>query len=334
MRHANVAFFIPHIGCPHRCSFCDQHAISGAAKAPKPEEVRQVCEQALSDLGGRAQNSEIAFFGGSFTAIDRGYMTALLEAAAPFVGKDGFSGIRVSTRPDAVEAEILSILKGYGVTAIELGAQSMDDGVLSKNQRGHTAADVAAGAGRIREMGFSLGLQMMVGLYGDTLSGAEETAEKLAVLHPDTVRIYPTVILRGTQLAQLWDEGRYRLPDFDETVKLCARLLLFFEGQGIRVIRLGLHASQEMENHMVAGLYHPAFRELCENEIYLAHALEQIKAQRLPYGKLILWVAPGHTSKMAGQKRRNLEILTGLGYQTKIKECPGLLEYEVKAEGK
>ena len=111
MRHANVAFFIPHIGCPHRCSFCDQHAISGAVQAPKPEEVRRVCEQALSDLGGRAQNSEIAFFGGSFTAIDRGYMTALLEAAAPFVGKDGFSGIRVSTRPDAVETEILSILK-------------------------------------------------------------------------------------------------------------------------------------------------------------------------------------------------------------------------------
>ena len=180
MRHANIALFVPHIGCPHRCSFCDQNAISGAERPPEPADVTAACETALQSLGSRAAEAEIAFFGGSFTAIDRGYMLRLLDAARPYVRAGKVRGIRLSTRPDAVEPEVLSLLREYGVTTIELGAQSMDDRVLALNGRGHTADQVRRAACRVREMGFSLGLQMMTGLPGDTPEGAWYTARELA----------------------------------------------------------------------------------------------------------------------------------------------------------
>ena len=202
MKHANIALFVPHIGCPHRCSFCDQNAISGAECPPEPADVTAACETALQSLGSRAAEAEIAFFGGSFTAIDRGYMLRLLDAARPYVRAGKVRGIRLSTRPDAVEPEVLSLLREYGVTTIELGAQSMDDRVLELNGRGHTADQVRRAACRVREMDFSLGLQMMTGLPGDTPEGAWYTARELAALSPAEVRIYPTVVLDGTRMGE------------------------------------------------------------------------------------------------------------------------------------
>ncbi|WP_308753821.1 radical SAM protein, partial [uncultured Anaerotruncus sp.] len=178
MRHANLAVFVPHAGCPRRCSFCSQKSISGAREAPTGESVSALCAESARSLAGADTDAEIAFFGGSFTAIDRAYMLELLEAAAPFVG-GAFRGIRVSTRPDAVDGEVLDLLRRYGVTAVELGAQSMDDGVLMKNRRGHTAADVERAARLVREAGFELGLQMMTGLYGSDEARDFRTAERL-----------------------------------------------------------------------------------------------------------------------------------------------------------
>ena len=176
MGHANISVFVPHIGCPHQCSFCNQRSISGQQTAPIPQTVRATCEEAMRLRAGKLRDTELAFFGGSFTAIERGYMISLLEAAQSFLGEGGFAGIRISTRPDAVDGEILRLLQQYGVTAIELGVQSMSDRVLRANGRGHTAQDVVQSAERIRQSGFELGLQMMTGLYQSTVEDDWNTA--------------------------------------------------------------------------------------------------------------------------------------------------------------
>lgn len=214
----------------------------GRAGGPDGEIGRGALRRIGRSLAGTDTDAEIAFFGGSFTAIGRDYMLELLEAAAPFVG-GAFRGIRISTRPDAVDGETLGLLRRYGVTAVELGAQSMDDGVLDQNLRGHTAADVERAAGLVRDAGFELGLQMMTGLYGSDEARDFMTAERLAACAPDTVRVYPTVVMEGTGLAALWRAGAYRPQTLEEAVSLGARLLEFFEGKGVRVIRMGLHAA-------------------------------------------------------------------------------------------
>ncbi len=206
MKHINAALFVPHEGCPHRCSFCNQKTISGQSKRLTKNDIDEVAAIAAKGNYDR-KNSEIAFFGGSFTAIDRDYMTYLLESAYPYVREGLFGGIRCSTRPDAIDEEILSILKKYGVTAIELGAQSMSDHVLAMNERGHTAEDVVRASSLIRENGFELGLQMMTGLYGSDNETDIRTAKQLIALKPDTARIYPTVVLEHTHLADLYRSG-------------------------------------------------------------------------------------------------------------------------------
>jgi histone acetyltransferase (RNA polymerase elongator complex component) len=319
MRHANVALFVPNNGCPHACSFCNQMTITGKNSQPTPEDVRQAAETALESLGPKSRGAEIAFFGGSFTAVERGYMVSLLEAAAPYVRRGDFSGIRISTRPDAVGEEVLSLLKRYGVTTVELGAQSMDDAVLALNGRGHSVRDVVEASGRIRSMGFALGLQMMTGLYGDTAEGALETARRIAELMPSCVRIYPTIVLSGTRLGKLYREGAYQPFGLEETVGLCAELLDFFEGRGIPVIRLGLHASPELERDRLAGPWHPAFRELCESRRMLVKIRRELSERKIPAGGVKILVHPSCVSIAVGQKRANLRALQSLGYAAEVK---------------
>lgn len=329
MRHANLAIFVPHAGCPQRCSFCNQQSISGAREAPTGESVAALCAESARVLAGKGAEAEIAFFGGSFTAIDRGYMLELLEAAAPFVG-GVFRGIRISARPDAVDGEILGILRRYGVTAIELGAQSMDDEVLARNARGHTAADVERAARMINGADFELGLQMMTGLYGSDGARDFATAERLAALSPATVRVYPTVVMEGTALAALFRKGKYRPQTLEETVSLGARLLEFFEGRGVRVIRMGLHAQDSLERERLAGPYHPAFRELCEGELMRRHAEAALSGR--PEGEYLLRVSPRSLSKITGHGARTVEKLGKLGYHVKIEPDGGLsgLAIEIK----
>jgi histone acetyltransferase (RNA polymerase elongator complex component) len=306
MKKANVAIFVPNLGCPHACSFCDQREIAGQVTIPTPHDVANTARLALSQLGDSAGNAEIAFFGGSFTAVEPTLMLSLLEAAAPFTGKGGFLGIRISTRPDAIDANILTTLKRNGVTAIELGAQSMDARVLSMNRRGHTPRDVESASALIHAYGFELGLQMMTGLYGSSPETDEATAHTIAALCPNTVRIYPTVVLKGTQLARFYREGLYKPPELDESVRLCAGLLEFFHKEDIKVIRLGLHATASIEKSYVAGPWHPAFRELCEGVIYRKKAWRALEGLRGDCREAVLFVNPREISKLAGQHRQNL----------------------------
>lgn len=261
---------------------------------------------------------EIAFFGGSFTAIDREYMLELLQAAYPYVKSGQVRGIRISTRPDCIDTEILDILKAYGVTSIELGAQSMDDGVLEANRRGHTAQDVADASGLIQSYGFELGLQMMTGLYTDTQEKAVETAERIIALAPETVRIYPTVVLKNTYLAELYEKGVYTPLNVEESVELCARLVPMFENADIKVIRLGLHSGKDLKENMLAGGFHDSFGELVKSRILVNKILE------LPPADYQVFVHPKSLSKLKGNNKRNIYLLMERGYNIKIITDNGL----------
>ncbi len=333
-KHGNVALFVPHAGCPHRCSFCDQRAIAGTGDRMTPDKVEAACLQAESRITLPGRQAELAFFGGSFTALPKKEMCALLDAALPFVRRGVFRGIRLSTRPDCVDEGILAALAGRSVTAVELGAQSMDDAVLVQNGRGHTAADVERAAGLIRARGLSLGLQMMTGLPGSTPDTDRETAARLAALRPDMMRIYPTVALRGTPLDGMVRSGAYIPPTLEETVALCAELLLFFEEErDIPVIRLGLHASPDLEQNRVAGPWHPAFRELCEGRIYRDRAASLLRECGIPPGPVRLLVHPRALSAMIGQRRGNVVWFRERGYRVEVEGDPALSRYRVKIGG-
>lgn len=312
------------------CSFCNQKTISGSAKKLKKEDIDDAVKIATEREYDKS-NSEIAFFGGSFTAIDKEYMTYLLDSAYPYVKNGLFKGIRCSTRPDAIDDEVLTLLKKYGVTAIELGAQSMSDTVLAMNDRGHTSDDVVRASELIKAHGFELGLQMMTGLYGDTDETAIATAEKIISLKPETVRIYPTVVLENTRLASLYEKGEYTPQTVDEAVKLCSVLLGMFGGAHIKVIRLGLHSGGNVEEGFVAGAYHPAFRELCESRLYFEKCRELIKKNNIT-GNITIYVRPSEISKMTGQKRSNIESLSEMGIFAKIKPDEKLEKYMLRIE--
>lgn len=323
MKQTNISVFIPHIGCPHRCSFCDQRSISGAAHAPSAEEVDALLEEQAPHLAQRGVRAEIAFFGGSFTAVPRDYMISLLECAHAAAEKhpEVYCGIRCSTRPDCINEEIIAILKKYGMTAVELGAQSMSDEVLQANERGHSAEDVRRASRLIREAGISLGLQMMTGLYRDSEEAVRYTCREFIALKPDTVRIYPTVILKHTRLGRLFESGEYRSFGFEQTVELCAELLRDFMAAGVRVIRMGLHASTEVESEMLGGVYHPAFREIVESRLFLNDAKQRLLG--MEKGRYILYTDSRNISRAVGQKRSNIAALGELGYDIVVKPRDG-----------
>lgn len=323
MKKGNISIFVPHFGCPQKCSFCNQNTITGQNAAPTASDVATAVETALKTEG---YEFEIAFFGGSFTAIDRDYMLSLLEAAKPFVESGAVTGIRCSTRPDCIDAETLEILKKYGVTAIELGAQSMDDGVLIKNLRGHTAEDVRQASRLIKAYGFELGLQMMTGLYGSTRELDILTAREIIRLQPKTVRIYPTVVLKNTYLASLLESGKYVPDTLEETVSLCAELVPMFEEKGIKIIRLGLHSSDEVKENMLAGGYHESLGELVQSRIFLNKIFEN------PAGEYTVYINEKSLSKLKGNKKANIAALESAGYKIEILFDDSLNANELRLE--
>lgn len=309
MKKGNISIFVPHIGCPQKCSFCNQNTITGQSDPPSADDVVNAVETALKSDG---YDFEIAFFGGSFTAIDREYMLSLLAAAKPYIESGKVKGIRCSTRPDCIDSEVLETLKAHGVTAIELGAQSMDDEVLRKNLRGHTADEVRQASKLIRSYGFELGLQMMTGLYGSSRELDIYTARELIKLNPATVRIYPTVVLKNTYLARLLESGVYVPDTLDETVSLCAELLPMFEKNGISVIRLGLHSSDDIKENMLGGGFHDSLGELVQSRILLNKILEN------PAGDYTVYINEKTLSKLKGNKKANITALENAGYRIEI----------------
>ncbi|HDR15647.1 MAG TPA: radical SAM protein, partial [Desulfobacteraceae bacterium] len=267
-----VPVFIPHLGCPHRCIFCEQEKITSQHRPPMAApEVRAVIEQALASprFSALAEN-EIAFYGGTFTSLPVALIRELLEATAPYLDQGLFAGIRISTRPDAIDPSICDLIAGYRVKTVELGAQSMNDEVLRKSGRGHSAADTGHAARLLKNRGFKVGLQIMPGLPGDSEAVFKETVSAIVSIRPEMVRIYPAVVIRGTVLARWYLEGRYTPLTLQEAVERCRHACTRFEIEGIRVIRLGLMNSPSLREpgQILAGPWHEAFGHLVKSRIY------------------------------------------------------------------
>ncbi|MBR0366603.1 MAG: radical SAM protein, partial [Clostridia bacterium] len=262
---------------------------------------------------------EAAFFGGSFTGIPISEQSALMERVQPYIESGRIEGIRLSTRPDYINDEILENLKRYNVTTVELGVQSMSDEVLRAANRGHTRADAEEAARLIKKYGIGLGLQMMTGLPGDTHDTAIDTAKRIIALMPDCVRIYPTLVIKDTYLEKLYRDGRYTPQTVDEAAELAAELIVMFENEGITVIRVGLQPTEEINSgaSVVAGPFHPAFGELAESAIYYNIAKSKLCG---PVSDAIIYVNPREISKMTGNRRRNIaRFKDELGINVQIK---------------
>ena len=317
-----IPIFIPHAGCPHDCCFCDQKKISGQKNPPDEAEVIEIVESYL-DITSNYENVQIAFFGGSFTAIPREMQENYLKTVAPYIESGAVSSVRLSTRPDCIDDDVLMFLRKYNVRTIELGAQSMDDDVLLASGRGHTAADTVKSSELIRAYGFELGLQTMTGLPGASYMSDIATCKKIIELKPDIVRIYPTVVLRDTFLHKMYEKGTYLPPTLEKTVALCAELMLKYKDNNIKVIRMGLQASDgvSMDGEIVAGPYHPAFGQLVKSHIAYDRLVEMaLERKSNDDSKLFTaYVPKEELSDYIGQKKSNVERLKKqFGYQKVI----------------
>ena len=327
-----VPIFVPHLGCPHDCVFCNQRRITGQQRPAEGKDVRRSVEEALraSPASGALQ---LAFYGGSFTAIPEREQTGLLEAAQPFLSSGAIRSIRLSTRPDAIDGPTLERLKAYGVETVELGAQSLDDEVLRRAGRGHSAEDVRRASRLVQSFGFRLILQMMTGLPGDSGGESLRTAEEICRLKPDGVRIYPTVIVRDTALYELWKAGKYREHTVEDAVTLCAQIVPEFEKAGIPVIRLGLNPTEELSAGAAAGgAYHPALGELVKSRM-LRNRAEALLQGTEPGKSAVIRVPPRLLSQMLGQRRCNLGWLKERFSLTELKILPDETVSGMKIEG-
>lgn len=308
MKHVNIPIFIPHLGCPNNCVFCNQRSISGKQSFVR-ESVDQEIKNALSTISEECE-TEIAFFGGSFTGIDRELMIYLLDTAQKYINDGRVKSIRLSTRPDYINDEILEILSRYGVKTVELGLQSMDDGVLVATKRGHTAEQGAGACRLVKKYGFSLVGQMMVGLPMSTCEKERYTAEKLCELGVDAVRIYPTVVFFDTELCNMASRGEYTPIDNDSAVTRTKELLKIFDREGVECIRVGLCASENLSSAeaVYGGANHSAIGELAMGEVYFDKMCELVENIGQVEGKkVIFYVSRGSVSKAVGQKRKNIE---------------------------
>ena len=307
-RNSIIPVFVPHLGCPNDCVFCNQRRISGHTEPATALTVKTAIENAAA-LSPKGTKRQLAFYGGSFTAIPVAAQTALFEAAKPYLDDGTISSIRLSTRPDAIDAETLARLKKYSVQTVELGAQSLCDKVLWLSNRGHTAKEVEDAAIMVKQAGFELILQMMTGLPGDTDESCVETAKKIIALRPDGVRIYPTVIVRDTELYDMWKAGTYKEHTVSDAVRVCAKITKLFDEAGIPIIRMGLNPTEDLSGgDAVGGAYHPALGELVRSRMMLDKAVKLLDGVE-PDKRVVLGVNKSDVSKMIGQHRCNAEAL-------------------------
>ncbi|MDP2644337.1 MAG: radical SAM protein [Desulfobacterales bacterium] len=307
-----IPVFLPQAGCPHRCVFCNQRAVTRENRpVPSPGQLRFIIHSFLQFPAAARKNIQVAFYGGNFLGLEKNKLEALLGEAAGFVRAGHVDSIRFSTRPDTITAGRLERLRDYPVSTIELGAQSMDDRVLNISGRCHTASDTVAAVHLLKKENYQVGLQMMVGLPGDDEATALRTGRQIADLSPDFVRIYPTVVLENSRLGQWYKQGRYVPIPLEKCVTMVKKLYLIFQGEKIPVIRMGLQSTGGDENQtaILAGPYHPAFGHMVHSEIFLDMAVSSLTAGSFFQDTVVIKVHPRSISKMRGLKNRNIEIL-------------------------
>lgn len=307
-----IPIFVPHLGCPNDCIFCNQKKITNRKQAVDKAEIVNVIETQLGYFPKSDNIKEIAFFGGSFTAIDRDLMIEYLDIACEYKRRKIVNCIRISTRPDAIDEEILNILKEYGVDIIELGVQSMDDEVLRMNNRGHDSNSVVRASKLIKSYGITLGHQIMPGLYMDSFEKTVESAKRLIELKPDIVRIYPTLIIKNTMLETLYNLKIYEPLSMNEAVEISGILLKMFTENNIKVIRVGLQVTENinLENDVVAGPFHSAFRQLVEQKGYLDKQIEIFEEHNIKDKKeVVIYLDRKKISYAVGNKGSNKKEL-------------------------
>lgn len=314
-KQVTIPIFVPHLGCPHRCVFCNQWQSSGERKIPDGEAIKKKIELYLSTIPDSVERIEVAFFGGSFSGIETEKQEEFLRAAYRFKKAGSIHAIRLSTRPDYIDEERLRLLKSYETETVELGVQSFSDRVLAASQRGHTVSDTYKAIDLLKGNGFNLVIQLMPGLPEETTDSSIRSAEIAASLRPSSVRIYPTVVLDNTRLAEMYHAGQYRALSMEEAVETCKEMLIIFNEQGIPVIRIGLHPfSEDARENIIDGPYHPAFGFLVKSrikrEIMETRIAETLGGSHLnPKKKLKLCIPELEREEYIGYKRENLKYL-------------------------
>ena len=313
-KHCIIPIFVPHLGCPNDCIFCNQKSISGQKNEMTKEKAKEIIENYLKSIRKEKENVkiEIAFFGGSFTAIKEEKQEELLKVAYEYVKSKDVDSIRISTRPDAINKEILKRLKKYGVKTIELGVQSANNYILNRINRGHTFEDVKKASKMIRWYGFKLGHQMMVGLPESTRLDEINTAKQLIKLKPKMVRIYPTLVIKNTKLEKEYEEGKYKPLSVVQTVEVCKDLVRMFTDKKIDVIRIGLQTTDEISkpgsknSEVVAGPFHPALRQLVESAMWYDAIVGKIKKLNVKVKEVEVTVNPVDSNNVIGHKKENV----------------------------
>ncbi|SHJ95815.1 elongator complex protein 3 [Paramaledivibacter caminithermalis] len=303
-----IPIFVPHHGCPFDCVFCNQRKITGKDTALTGQEIEEQIKEYVESIGEKKdKHIEIAFFGGSFTGIDSEKQKEFLSIANKWYKSGYVDDIRLSTRPDYIDKDILLNLKEYNVSTIELGVQSLDDEVLRESCRGHIAHDVLSASYLIKKMGFKLGLQMMIGLPGDNFEKAMNTAKKMISYKPDFVRIYPTLVIKGTKLEELFFKNEYKPLSIDNAVLICRELYKLFYRNDIPIIRIGLQPTENiMEGKdVVAGPFHPAFRQLVESEVFREAIDKVIASYKHEVEKVEFTLNPKFISNLVGINKSN-----------------------------
>lgn len=312
-----MPIFLPNQGCPHRCIFCQQEKITAQKSLPiHGSHVREILDKAVASPTFHAgEEREVAFYGGTFTGLSLSAMEEILESVVPYVRKGHVHAIRVSTRPDALDIQRLVMMRYYGVATVELGAQSMDDEVLALSRRGHTARDTGVAVSLLKEYGFRAGIQLMPGLPGDSKESFMKTVDRVISLRPHMARLYPALVIRGTELATWYAEKRYRSLGLEEALDLCRDGCLRLEGSGIPVIRIGLLAQPSLlrEGEIVAGPWHEAFGFLVRARIHLMK-IQPYLPQLSPSSRIRIRAPQREIPLIRGHRNigiRSIEALTG-----------------------
>ena len=310
-----IPIFVPHLGCPNDCIFCNQKSISGQKKSVTKEEAKEIIDNYLKSIKDEEAQIEIAFFGGSFTAIEKDKQEELLQVAYEYIKDRKVESIRISTRPDCIDKETLKRLKKYKVKTIELGVQSANDYILNRANRGHTFEDVKKASKMIRWYGFKLGHQMMVGLPESTRIDEINTAKSLVKLKPKMVRIYPVLVVKNTKLEEEYEKGIYEPLSIVQAVEVCKEIVRIFADKNIDIIRIGLQNTDEISepgtknSEVVAGPYHPAFRQLVESAMWYDAIVSKIKKLNAKVKEVEVSVNPIDSNNVIGHKKENVKKL-------------------------
>ena len=307
-----IPIFVPHLGCPHTCTFCNQKEISGQTKQVTAKDVKETIDYYLKNFKDNSKYVEVAFFGGSFTGIEEKVQNELLEAVQEYIENGKVNSIRISTRPDYINKDILKRLKKYHVKTIELGVQSTNNYILAKCQRGHTFEDVKKASKLIRWNGFILGHQMMIGLPESTKLDEINTAKELIKLKPKIVRIYPVLVVKNTRLVEEYEKGEYIPLTIEQAVERSKEIMRLFNRAKIEVIRIGLQNTQEItdpsieNSQVVAGPYHPAFRQLVESSMWYDEIVRKIKQYNVKVMQVTIKANPENVNNIIGHTKDNI----------------------------